>query len=299
MNRQGWWQPPCIAFGDNLAFLRALPDEAVDFIYIDPPFNTGRTRRLRRLRVRQHPAGARRGFGERRYRVEVVGEMAYPDAQPHYLAFLAPRLQEALRVLKGHGNLVVHLDSRQVHAVRVLLDGLWGPERYRGTLIWAYDYGGRPRNRWAAKHDVLLWYAKDPQRYRFDPAEVGRPFPEHGRAPYGSLPPGDVWWHTIVPTSGRERTGYPTQKPLGLLMRLVRAYTRPGDVVLDFFAGSGTTGEAAARLGRAFVLVDCHPEALLVMWRRLWAYRPRVVSLWAAWPWPAGLSGPGTARKKR
>ncbi len=284
MTHRAWWDPPCICFGDNLPFLQALPSESVDFIYIDPPFNTRQNRRLQRVRVQQDPRGTRVGFHDRRYRVEVVGEMAYPDRYPDYLGFLAPRLKEALRILKVHGSLILHLDPREVHYVRVLLDALWGPERFLGEIVWAYDYGGRPRKRWAPKHDTLLWYVKDPQRYRFNEDEAGRPFPAHGRAPYGDRPPGDVWWHTIVPTSGKERTGYPTQKPLGLLMRLVRAYTLPGDVVLDFFAGSGTTGEAAARLGRKFLLIDHHPDALLLMMRRLAPYQPRLVTChWAQW----------------
>lgn len=281
--RRAWWDPPCICFGDNLPFLQALPDEAVDFIYIDPPFNTRQERRLRRLRVKQDPQGPRRGFQGRRYRVEVVGEIAYSDRHQDYLGFLTPRLQEAWRVLKPHGSFILHLDQREVHYVRVLMDALWGSECFLGEIVWAYDYGGRPRKRWAPKHDTLLWYVKDPERYQFNEEEVGRPFPAHGRAPYGHRPPGDVWWHTIVPTSGKERTGYPTQKPLALLMRLLRAYTRPGDVVLDFFAGSGTTGEAAARLGRRFLLMDHHPQAFLVMVRRLAPYRPRwVTPYWAS-----------------
>ncbi len=272
-----------IFFGDNLPFLQSLPDASVDFIYVDPPFNTRKPRRLRRIQVRQDPAGTRIGFHDRRYRVSVVDETEYPDLFEDYLGFLEPRLLEARRLLRGHGSLILHLDQREVHYVKVLMDALWGAAHFMGEIVWAYDYGGRPRRRWPRKHDTLLWYAKDPQAYQFDEAEARRPFPERGRAPYGASPPGDVWWHTIVPTSGRERTGYPTQKPLGLLLRLVRVYTRPGQVVLDFFAGSGTTGEAAARLGRTFWLMDHNPSALRVMWRRLLPHRPRLVTpYWAA-----------------
>jgi site-specific DNA-methyltransferase (adenine-specific) len=176
----------------------------------------------------------------------------------------------------------VHLDAREVHYVKVALDELLGRDSFMNEIIWAYDYGGRPKNRWPGKHDTILWYARDPNDYVFHhdaidripymaPQLVGAEKAARGKTPT------DVWWHTIVPTSGREKTGYATQKPLGILSRIVAVHTDPGAVVLDFFAGSGTTGEAAALAGRGFVLVDQNPEAADIMARRLAAYQPELV----------------------
>ncbi len=271
-----------LVWGDNLPFLQALPDASVDFIYIDPPFNTGRTQRRERLRtVRDEAQGDRVGFQGHRYRTLKIGSLAFADAFDDYLAFLEPRLREAYRVLRPQGSLFVHLDYREVHYVKVLLDAIFGRDAFQNEIIWAYDYGGRSRRRWPAKHDNLLWYAKDPRHYTFHYEAMDRiPYMAPGlvgpeKARRGKTPT-DVWWHTIVPTTGRERTGYPTQKPLGVLERIIKVHTNPGDVVLDFFAGSGTTGEAAARHGRIFWLVDRHPEAVRIMQQRLAAYRPRV-----------------------
>ena len=272
-----------ILFGDNLAWLRTLPDASVDLIYIDPPFNTGQVRTYRRLRTVRDEQGDRIGFQQRRYRTQVLGSMQFQDAFEDYLAFLAPRLEEAYRVLKPHGSLFVHLDYREVHYVKVFLDGLFGREAFMNEIIWAYDYGGRSKRRWPAKHDNILWYAKDPRRYTFNyeaidripymaPNLVGKEKARRGKTPT------DVWWITIVPTTGRERTGYPTQKPLKLLERIIRVHSNPGDVVLDFFAGSGTTGEAAARLGRGFILIDNNPEAIRVMRKRLAPYEPECLA---------------------
>jgi site-specific DNA-methyltransferase (adenine-specific) len=218
--------------------------------------------------------GDRTGFGGRRYRTETTGVRAYSDVHDDYLAFLEPRLREAWRVLDATGSLYVHLDYREVHHVKVLLDRLVGRERFLNEIIWAYDYGARSRRRWPAKHDNILVYVKDPDAYWFDSAEVDRePYMAPGlvtaaKARLGKLPT-DVWWHTIVSPTGREKTGYPTQKPEAVLRRIVAASTRPGDCVLDFFAGSGTTGAVARRLQRRFVLVDSNPEAFEVIRQRL------------------------------
>ena len=250
----------------------------------DPPFNTGKVQRRARFkasRAEGSGAGTRGGFGGRRYDVEPVASGAYADAFDDYEAFLLPRLEASLRCLTKNGSLFVHLDAREVHYVKVALDRLLGRERFMNEIVWAYDFGGRPKDRWPAKHDTILWYALDPDDYVFDYDAIDRiPYLAPGlvgaeKAARGKTPT-DVWWHTVVPTSGREKTGYPTQKPLGVLSRLVNVHSREGDVVLDFFAGSGTTGEAAARAGRGFVLVDENPEAVAVMERRLAAYAPEV-----------------------
>ncbi len=263
--------------GDSLAALAGLPDGAFDLAYIDPPFNTGRTQRRRTLRtVRDDAEGDRTGFGGRRYRTAAGPERAYADAHDDYLAFLAPRLEHLRRVLAGHGTLYVHLDPREAHYVKVALDGLFGRECFLNELVWAYDFGGKPKGRWPAKHDTILVYVRDPDRYWFDAEAVDRePYMAPGlvtpaQAARGKRPT-DVWWHTIVPTNGAEKTGYPTQKPEGVVRRIVAASSRPGGWCLDCFAGSGTLGAVCAQLGRRYVLVDDNPEAIEVMAARLGA----------------------------
>ncbi len=266
-----------VYFGDNLRLLATLADGSVDLIYIDPPFNTGGTQRRTRLRTVTDAAGDRTGFKGRRYRTEVLGASEFPDTIDDYAAFIRPRLVEAHRVLAEHGTLYFHIDYREVHYCKVLLDRIFGRRSFLNEIIWAYDYGARTRSRWPPKHDNILVYAKRPGRHIFNYADLDRiPYLAPGlagpeKAARGKTPT-DTWWHTIVSPQSRERTGYPTQKPLPILERIIRASSRPGDMVLDFFAGSGTTGEAAARLGRRFTLADNNPEAIAVMRRRLAPY---------------------------
>jgi site-specific DNA-methyltransferase (adenine-specific) len=267
--------------GENLEVLPTLPRKHARLIYIDPPFNTGREQSRRRMRVRAAADGARSGFGGRRYDVEPIDSPSYRDDFDAYVPFLMRRIEAALPCLTDDGSIFVHLDFREVHYVKVALDGLLGRDRFFNEIIWAYDFGGRPKRRWPAKHDTLLWYVLDPARYVFQFDEMDRiPYMAPGlagkeKAARGKTPT-DVWWHTIVPTNGREKTGYPTQKPLGVLERVIKVHSEPGDTVLDFFAGSGTTGEAAARLGRGFVLVDEHPDAIATMRQRLARWEPDV-----------------------
>ncbi len=262
-----------IILGDNLEVLQALPSESVTLIYIDPPFNTGKVQRRLTLKTISSPDGDRTGFQGRRYQTLRLSEKKYLDIYDDYLAFLEPRLVEAHRVLAPHGSLYFHIDYREVHYCKVLLDTIFGRENFLNEIIWAYDYGGRPRDRWPAKHDNILFYAREAGRHIFNYEEIERiPYMAPGlvgpeKARRGKLPT-DTWWHTIVPTNSKEKTGYPTQKPLGILRRIIQASSRPGDIVLDFFAGSGTTGYAALELGRRFILVDNNPEALEVMARR-------------------------------
>jgi len=254
--------------------LATLGDGSVELIYVDPPFNTGQDRRLERLRtVRDDAGGDRTGFQGRRYRTIPLGSSSYIDVFDDYLEFLEPRFCEFRRVLKETGTLYVHLDSREVHYVKVLLDFIFGRECFLNEVIWAYDYGGRARRRWPAKHDTILVYVRDPRRYYFDPEGAERiPYMAPGLVGAEKAARGkrltDTWWATIVPTNGRERTGYPTQKPLSILRRIVRTSSSPGGLVADFFAGSGTTGAAAFESGRPFLLVDDNPEAFAVMRRR-------------------------------
>jgi site-specific DNA-methyltransferase (adenine-specific) len=263
-----------IVYAENLSYMRTLPDGAFRLIYIDPPFNTSKVQQRARMRVVASEQGVRVGFGDRRYHVQLYDSPAYQDAYEDYLGFLEPRLREAHRLLTPDGSLFVHLDYREAHYVKVLLDTIFGRECFMNEIIWAYDYGGRSKRRWPAKHDTIFWYAKDPENYVFHyeaidripymaPDLVGAEKAQRGKTPT------DVWWLTIVPTNSKEKTGYPTQKPLKLLERIVRVHSDVGDWVLDFFAGSGTTGEAAARLGRRFVLIDNHPDAIRIMTERL------------------------------
>jgi site-specific DNA-methyltransferase (adenine-specific) len=262
-----------IVLADNLAVLATLPDASVDLIYIDPPFNTGRTQRRITMRTARAEDGDRVGFQGMRYRTERTGSQSYDDRFDDYLGFLGPRLEHAHRVLKPSGSLYFHIDYREVHYCKVLLDQIFGRACFLNEIIWAYDYGARTKKRWPAKHDNILFYARDAQSYYFDTAEVDRiPYlapklvgPE--KAARGKLPT-DTWWHTIVSPTGKEKLGYPTQKPLGILTRIVRASCPPGGLVLDFFAGSGTAGAAALGCGRRFVLVDMLPTAFDVMQRR-------------------------------
>jgi site-specific DNA-methyltransferase (adenine-specific) len=272
-----------IFLGDNAAVLSTLPEKFARLIYVDPPFNTGKVQKRDRIRVTTtEGAGDRGGFGGRRFDVEKVESGSYADNFDDFEAFLMPRIEAALRCLTADGSLFVHLDYREVHHIKVALDRLLGREKFINEIIWAYDYGGRPKNRWPAKHDTILWYAMNPEDYIFNFDEMDRiPYMAPGlvgpeKAERGKTPT-DVWWHTIVPTNGREKTGYPTQKPLGVLNRVIKVHSRPKDVVLDFFAGSGTTGEAAALHGRGFVLIDHNPEAVQVAASRLAAYEPECV----------------------
>jgi site-specific DNA-methyltransferase (adenine-specific) len=264
-----------IHFGENLDVLRSLPGASTNLIYIDPPFNTGRERRRAELRVTPSTAGEadRVGFSGRSYRTTRGETRAYPDAFEDFPGFLEPRLREAHRVLAADGSLYFHIDYREVHYCKILLDRIFGRECFLNEIIWAYDYGGRSKRKWPPKHDNILMYVKDPARYTFELQAVDRiPYMAPGlvtpeKAARGKLPT-DTWWHTIVPTNGSEKTGYPTQKQLGILRRIVAASSRPGDLVLDFFAGSGTTGAACLEAGRRFLLVDDNLEALRVMERR-------------------------------
>jgi site-specific DNA-methyltransferase (adenine-specific) len=263
-----------VIHGDCDVVLPRLPEARFDVIYIDPPFNTGSTRTLARMRTERDASGSTNGFGGRRYTREVVSSLGYGDAFDDFVEFIAPKLERARDLLAEHGTLYFHIDYREAHYCKVLLDRVFGRECFLNEIIWAYDYGARTNKRWPAKHDTILVYVKDPERYWFNGDEVDRePYMAPGlqtaeRAAQGKLPT-DVWWHTIVPTNGRERTGYPTQKPEGIVRRMVAASAKPGGWCLDFFAGSGTLGAVAHGLGRRFVLVDENPEAIAVMHQRL------------------------------
>jgi site-specific DNA-methyltransferase (adenine-specific) len=263
-----------VLLGDNLELLPRFADESFRLVYLDPPFNTGREQRRRTIATVADGNGDRVGFQGKRYSTTLLAESSFRDAVDDYLAFLEPRLREARRLLDSRGTLYFHIDYREAHYCKLLLDELFGRDCFLNEIIWAYDYGARPRRRWPAKHDTILVYVKDPRRYHFDAEAVERePYMAPGlvtaeKAARGKLPT-DVWWHTIVSPTGAEKTGYPTQKPAGIVRRMVQASTEPGDWCLDFFAGSGTLGAVARSLERHFVLIDSNPEAVAVTRRRL------------------------------
>jgi site-specific DNA-methyltransferase (adenine-specific) len=265
-----------VIHGNNIDVLATLPDESVTLIYIDPPFNTGREQT--RSKVTSTPAAEDStsgllGFKGKSYERTRSELMKYDDRFEDYWAFLEPRLREAWRLLADDGTLYVHLDFREAHYAKVLLDALFGRDCFLNEIIWAYDYGGKSKNKWPAKHDTILVYVKTPKNYYFNSDAVDRePYMAPGlvtpeKVERGKLPT-DVWWHTIVSPTGKEKTGYPTQKPEGILRRIIQASSREGDTVLDFFAGSGTTAAVAASLGRNFIVIDQNPEALAVMRKR-------------------------------
>ena len=259
--------------GDNLTVLQSIADASIHLIYVDPPFNTGRVQSRGSSTTTRTETGNRIGFKGQRYEIVKETVLSYDDEFKDYWSFLEPRLEEAWRILNETGTLYLHLDYRESHYAKVLLDALFGRECFLNEIIWAYDYGGKAKSRWPSKHDTILVYVKNPDKYYFNNETVDRePYMAPGlvtpeKVAKGKLPT-DVWWHTIVSPTGKEKTGYPTQKPLGILRRIIQASSKEGDTVLDFFAGSGTTGHAAASLDRNFILIDQNPEAIQVMKER-------------------------------
>lgn len=266
--------PDRILYGDNADLLPKLPDQSFSLIYLDPPFNTGKPQRRQRFIQRPTEGSPRQGFGGRRYELQSFDGPSYHDSFPDYRTFLQPRLRECWRLLAPTGTLYVHLDWREVHYVKVWLDEMVGRRHFLNEIIWAWDYGAKTKKRWPTKHDTILVYVKDPKNYTFNSADIDRePYMAPGlvddaKLARGKLPT-DVWWHTIVSPTGREKTGWATQKPLGILRRIITASCNPGDWVLDPFGGSGTTAVAARELGRRFVVIDSHPDAIATMERRL------------------------------
>jgi site-specific DNA-methyltransferase (adenine-specific) len=266
-----------IYFGDNLPILQSLSDESIDLIYIDPPFNTGKSQKRTQIKTTRSKRGDRVGFSGQRYETTEIGSKAYRDDFDDYMAFLEPRLIEAYRLLRPHGTLYFHIDYREVHYCKILLDQIFGRNCFLNEIIWAYDFGGRSKKKWPAKHDNILVYVKNPKNYTFNVDDIDRiPYMAPGlvgpeKAAKGKLPT-DTWWHTIVGTNSKEKTGYPTQKPIGILNRIIQASSNPGDIVLDFFAGSGTTGASCLELGRKFILIDDNLQSLEVMAKRFQEY---------------------------
>ena len=259
--------------GDNLEILKTIPSGAINLIYIDPPFNTGKIQSRTQISTKQDENGDRVGFQGKLYKTIKIGTKGYNDRFDDFLGFLEPRLIEAARVLHENGSLFFHLDYREIHYCKVLLDSIFGRDSFINEIIWAYDYGARSKSQWPAKHDNILWYAKNPQNYTFNYDDMDRiPYMAPGlvgpeKAARGKTPT-DVWWHTIVSPNGKEKTGYATQKPLGIINRIVKIHSKPNDMLCDFFAGSGTLGESAYYLNRNCILVDNNIEAIKVIKKR-------------------------------
>lgn len=262
-----------IYYGDNIEILKSLESNSIDLIYIDPPFNTGKKQSRTQLKTIRDEDGDRVGFQGKKYKTIKLGERGYYDIFDDFLAFIEPRLLEAYRILKDNGSLFFHIDYREVHYCKILLDNIFGRTSFQNEIIWAYDYGARSKTKWPAKHDNILWYSKDPENYQFHLEECDRiPYMAPGlvgpeKAEKGKTPT-DTWWHTIVSPNGKEKTGYPTQKPRGILDRIVKVHSQEGDSLLDFFAGSGSFGESAIVHKRNCILVDSNPDAIEVMEKR-------------------------------
>ncbi len=258
---------------DNLPILKAFPSSCVDLIYIDPPFNTGRTQARTQLKTIQDENGDRKGYQGKKYKTEKIATKAYEDIFSDFGGFIKPRLEEAYRILKPNGSLFFHIDYREAHYCKIWLDEIFGRDCFQNEIIWAYDYGARSKKKWSAKHDNIFWYSKNSSTYTYNYDDIDRiPYmapklvgPE--KAKKGKTPT-DVWWHTIVSPNGKEKTGYPTQKPRGVIDRIIKVHSNEGDIVCDFFAGSGTLGESAYLLNRSAILVDKNPEAIQVMCER-------------------------------
>lgn len=285
-----------VHFGDNLEVLSTLKDDSIELIYIDPPFNTKKKQKRTRIKTVRDDNGDRVGFQGKRYRTEVEGSTSYNDNFEDFLGFLRPRLEHAKRTLKANGSLFFHIDYRESHYCKVLLDEIFGRDSFMNEIVWAYDYGARSKKKWSAKHDVIFWYVMSPKDYVFNYDDMDRiPYMAPGlvgkeKAARGKTPT-DVWWHTIVSPNGKEKTGYATQKPRGVIDRIVRVHSTPGSMLCDFFAGSGTLGESAAVHERDCILVDANPQAMEVMHKRFAPFPSR----WHNWPPPTNDSDPSAA----
>ena len=262
-----------IYFGDNMDVLKEIESGSVNLVYVDPPFNTGKIQSRKRIETVRSEDGDRTGFQGHTYKTKVIGEQSFFDIYDDYIRFLRDRIEETERVLASDGSFFLHLDYREIHYAKVMCDEVFGRESFINEIIWSYDYGGRSKSRWSAKHDNILWYAKDPKNFTYRYDDIDRiPYMAPGlvgaeKAAKGKTPT-DSWWHTIVSPNGKEKTGYPTQKPLGIINRIIRVHSNPGDVILDYFAGSGTTGIAALAERRKVILVDNNRQALEVMCKR-------------------------------
>ena len=241
-----------ILLGENLKLLPRFADGSFQLIYIDPPFNTGASRTRRTLAAVRDEDGRRTGFQGRRYSTSVLATSSYRDRYEDYLAFLAPRLEHSRRLLAREGTLYFHIDYREAHYCKLLLDDIFGRACFLNEIIWAYDYGARTRRRWPAKHDTILVYVRDPEAYH---PSITRRWTASPTWPRAWSPPRRPHWASCRPTSGGTRSSPRRGGRDPATRRRSRSASSvgwsshrpdPGDWCLDFFAGSGTLGAAAA-----------------------------------------------------
>ena len=267
-----------LILGENLASMSALLGEyegRIDLIYADPPFFTNR----------RFTARVGRGEDSRRPQNWKLAE-GYPDHWEDldaYLDMLYPRLHLMHRLLSPTGSLYLHLDWHANAYARLLLDEIFGPDRLLNEIAWVYHGPSPIRSAFNRKHDIILAYTRS-KDYTFNADDVRQPYDQNTvktfassrKAGFGKIPdlergkvPEDWWYFPVVARLHQERTGYPTQKPEALLERIIRASSNPGDWVADFFCGSGTTPQVAARLGRRFIAADVSVRAIQTARSRL------------------------------
>ena len=279
--------------GDNLVVLRGMDSETVDLIATDPPFNKSRDFHATPdslaagARFQDRWSWANDVEGEwvdqltddwpAVYAVIDSAKVSSGEDMAAFLCFMAVRLLEMRRVLKSTGSLYLHCDPTASHYLKALLDAVFGRRQFRNEIVWCYRGGGVPRTAFARKHDIILWYSKK-QNVTFNVDDVRIPYSEsvtessesrydksyRSNKVYSGYKPNELgkhpedWWpiQPLMPSDRTERTGYPTQKPLALYERIIKASSNPGETVLDPFAGCAATCIAAERLGRHWVGID-------------------------------------------
>lgn len=274
--------------GDNLGVLRGFDAGSVDLIYLDPPFNS------KRLYVGTKGSAAAGASFKDIWTLDDVGAWqtelgdsdltdylrtiarAHSEPMMAYTIYMTLRIIELRRVLKETGALYLHCDPTASHYLKIVLDIVFGKDAFRNEIIWSYRTGGVSKKHWARKHDVILFYAKPKyqhnpmqERIYYDKAFFTSKVDKTGKH-YADVYLRDVW-EDIKPllNLSKERTGYPTQKPVALLERIITASSQEGDIVLDPFCGGGTTCEAAAKLGRRWIGIDIEPRARELLAERL------------------------------
>jgi site-specific DNA-methyltransferase (adenine-specific) len=257
-------QTNCVHHGQALNFLQSLDDSSIDLIYTDPPFGTGDMQTMSRKK-----AGT------------VISKIEYSDKFSNYMEFLEPHLWEMHRVLKDTGTMYLHLDWRWVHYAKVVCDEIFGYDNFLNEIIWSYNFGGRGKDRFPQKHDTILVYAKELGKHTFNWDDIdripyaapalqyaGRTKEEAEKRIAEGQVPTDVWSMSIVGTASKERIGYPNQKPLKLIKRIIAASSNPNDIVIDPFVGSGSTAGAAIEMDRRFIVNDASQHAIDTMKKR-------------------------------
>jgi site-specific DNA-methyltransferase (adenine-specific) len=272
-----------IIFGDCLDALKTIESESVTTIFVDPPFNTHKTQKRNRIKATASDEG-RSGFGGRKYQVEDINSASYKDSFDDFEGFLMPRIKESIRTLTKDGSIFILLDFREIHYIKIAMDKLLGRDCFINEIIWMFDYGFRSRTKYSNKHNTILWYAKDPKNYIFNYNDIDRvPYLAPGLVGKEKAARGKTitaeWWQSIVGTNSKAKTFYPTEKPLKISERIVKMHSKKDDLIMDFFAGSATTGMAAGNLGRKFIMIDNNPDAIDVMKKRLVEFNPEVINI--------------------